>query len=267
MTGLPSILRQILHSKAEEVRQRSAVTPLRELVAAIADLPDCRGFKQALIKKKAENRPGVIAEIKKASPSKGVIRENFNPADIARSYAAAGASCLSVLTDQQYFQGSEDDLRKARAACILPVIRKDFILDPWQVYESRWLGADAILLIVAALEQTRLNEFTGLAVEAGLDVLVEVHNEDELKLGLDTGATLIGINNRDLHHFTTDLTTSESLAKLVPDDRVVVSESGIHTHEDVQRLQQAGINSFLVGEVFMRADDPGAALRALFFGP
>lgn len=265
MTDLPSILRRILNTKAEEIQTRSAETPMREMVSAVADLPECRGFEQALVNAKAENRPGVIAEIKKASPSKGVICEDFRPVEIAGSYAAAGASCLSVLTDQQYFQGKDDYLRQARGACILPVIRKDFVIDPWQVYESRWLGADAILLIVAALEQTRLNELADVAADCGLDVLVEVHNEDELLLGLETGVKLIGINNRDLHNFSTDLATSEALATLVPHDRLVITESGIHTHEDVQRIQKAGINTFLVGEAFMRAQDPGAALRAMFF--
>jgi indole-3-glycerol phosphate synthase len=263
--GLPSILRQILRTKADEICQRSELMPLRELVAACADLPACRGFQQALLDAKVQHRPGVIAEIKKASPSQGVIREDFHPASIARSYAENGASCLSVLTDQRYFQGSDECLRQAGAACSLPVIRKDFVIDPWQVYESRWLGSDAILLIVAALEKTRLNELAGLAGEIGLDVLVEAHNEEELCVGLDTGATLIGINNRDLHRFKTDLATSETLAALVPDDRLVITESGIHTHQDVSRMQRAGINTFLVGEAFMRADDPGAALHWLFF--
>jgi indole-3-glycerol phosphate synthase len=264
VSGLPSILEQILATKAEEVRQRSAVTPLVELAAAVASMPECRGFEAALLAANAQNRPAVIAEIKKASPSRGVIRADFHPAEIARSYEDNGATCLSVLTDQEYFQGSSEYMVQARAACQLPVLRKDFIVEPWQVYESRQLGADAILLIVAALEETRLTDLAGVAAELGLDVLIEVHNEEELQSGLKTGAKLIGINNRNLHEFTTDLATSESLVEQVPGDRLVITESGIHTQGDVHRMQRAGINTFLVGEAFMRAENPGLALRELF---
>jgi indole-3-glycerol phosphate synthase len=265
VSGLSSILERILATKAEELRQRSAATPLAELAAAVASMPECRGFEAALLAAKKQNRPAVIAEIKKASPSRAVIRADFHPAEIARSYEENGATCLSVLTDQEYFQGNREYMVQARVACQLPVLRKDFIVEPWQVYESRHLGADAILLIVAALEEARLNDLAGVAAELGLDVLIEVHNEQELQSGLKTGAMLIGINNRNLHEFTTDLATSESLVEQVPGDRLVITESGIHTQGDVHRMQCAGINAFLVGEAFMRAENPGLALRELFF--
>ena len=207
----------------------------------------------------------MIAEVKKASPSAGVIRPDFQPAAIAESYEAGGAACLSVLTDERYFQGHRDYLAEARDACALPVLRKDFIVDSWQVLESRALGADCILLIVAALDDGPLRDLHGHARELGLDVLVEVHDEAELGRALAIDAQLVGVNNRDLHRFATDLGTSERLRPLVPAERTLVAESGIHTRADVARLQRAGINAFLVGEAFMRAKDPGAALRELFF--
>ena len=194
-----------------------------------------------------------------------MIREDFRPAEIAASYEAAGAACLSVLTDEQYFQGADRYLAEARAACTLPVLRKDFMLDPWQIHESRLLGADCVLLIVAALDRGRLQDLDGLARSIGLDVLVEVHDEPELEEALTTDARLVGVNNRDLHHFTTDLATSERLRPLIPDDRLMVAESGIHTAADVARMRDSGVNAFLVGEAFMRENDPGAALRTLFF--
>ena len=213
----------------------------------------------------AATGPAVIAEIKKASPSAGVIREDFKPAEIAASYEAAGAACLSVLTDEQYFQGSDFYLQEARAACALPVLRKDFLVDPWQLFESRLLGADCVLLIVAALSRGQLQDLDGLAREAGLDVLVEVHDETELADALATHATLVGVNNRDLHTFTTDLGATERLRPLLPEDRTMVTESGIHTRDDVARMQACGVGAFLVGEAFMRREDPGAGLRELFF--
>ena len=264
MAEIPSILKRILATKQEEVAQRRASLGLAEVAARAADQPPARGFAGRVLSL-AAGRGAVIAEVKKASPSAGVIREDFDPADIAASYAAAGAACLSVLTDEAYFQGADRYLVDARAACSLPVLRKDFMVDPWQIHESRLLGADCVLLIVAALERGRLQELDGLARDIGLDVLVEVHDESELEDALTTGARLVGVNNRDLHHFTTDLATSVRLRPLMPEDRLMVTESGIHTTADVARLRGSEINAFLVGEAFMREDDPGSALRALFF--
>jgi indole-3-glycerol phosphate synthase len=265
MPQRPSILTEILATKAAEVADRRGRLGLATARAQAADQPPPRGFAERL-RRQASRGPAVIAEIKKASPSAGLIREAFDPAAIARSYEAAGAACLSVLTDEQYFQGADRYLQEARAACALPVLRKDFTIDPWQVYESRILGADCILLIVAALEPDRLQDLHGLALETDLDVLVEVHDEAELEQALACRADLIGVNNRDLHRFTTDLATSERLRPLIPADRAMVTESGIESAEDVARLRSAGIDAFLVGEAFMRAADPGRALRALFFG-
>jgi indole-3-glycerol phosphate synthase len=257
------ILNRILATKAQEVAAGKALRPQRDMAEAARDLPAARGFAQR-IHRVAASGPAVIAEIKKASPSAGVIRADFQPEHIARSYAAGGAACLSVLTDESYFQGAGDYLRQARRACDLPVLRKDFLIDPWQLYESRLLGADCILLIAAALDLARLQELDGLARESGLDVLVEVHDEAELESALTTGAALIGVNNRDLRTFSTDLGTSERLRPLIPQLRIMVAESGIRTRQDVQRLQQADIHAFLVGEAFMRAEDPGEALQSLF---
>jgi indole-3-glycerol phosphate synthase len=261
---LPSILQEILAVKADEVAARSQLRGLRELAAAAADQPPARGFARRL-RAVAQDRPAVIAEVKKASPSAGVIRADFRPAEIAASYAGAGAACLSVLTDERYFQGADRFLVEARAACKLPVLRKDFTVDPWQVYESRVLGADCILLIVAALEPAQLQDLHGLARELGLDVLVEVHDERELEHALATNAGLVGVNNRDLHRFVTELEVSERLRPQIPEDRLMISESGIHSREDVARLTRAGVDAYLVGEALMRADDPGAALQTLFF--
>lgn len=264
MTGVPSILQKILLTKAEEIQARCEQLSLRELSARVADLPSTRGFAQAL-EQAMKTGPGVIAEVKKASPSKGVIREDFRPAEIAKSYAEGGAACLSVLTDEQYFQGADAYLKEARAACGLPVLRKDFVIDVWQLYEARYLGADCVLLIVAALGDGSLQELSALALELGMDVLVEVHNEDELERALTTAAPVVGVNNRDLHTFSTDLGTSERLRPHVPEERLFVTESGIHTPAHIQRMNTADIHGFLVGEAFMRADDPGAELRRLFF--
>lgn len=264
MPEIPSILKKILATKAEEIAHRASRLRLADVRAIAADQPDTRGFA-ARIETLAEAGPAVIAEVKKASPSAGVIREDFRPAEIAASYEAAGAACLSVLTDEQYFKGSDEYLREARAACAIPVLRKDFLVDPWQVFESRALGADCVLLIVAALSRDQLQELDGLAREAGLDVLVEVHNAREMADALTTGATLVGVNNRDLHTFTTDLGTSERLRPLAPPERTLVTESGINSRDDVARLRACGIDAFLVGEAFMRQEDPGAGLRDLFF--
>ncbi|HEX7769110.1 MAG TPA: indole-3-glycerol phosphate synthase TrpC [Dokdonella sp.] len=259
------ILARILSRKAEEVAERRARLPLAELAARIDDLAPTRGFTAALEAKIDAGAPGVIAEVKRASPSRGVIRADFDPAAIARDYAAAGAACLSVLTDADFFQGSEAFLEQARAACALPVLRKDFTIDPWQVYEARAIGADAILLIVAALDDDALLELALLGAELDLDVLVEVHDEAELERALELPAPMIGINNRNLRTFETSLDTSLRLRSMAGDERLLVTESGIHAPEDVTRLRTAGIHAFLVGEAFMRAPSPGAELSRLFF--
>lgn len=264
MSGPSSILTKILANKAGEVAERSRRRGLATVRAQAAEQRPTRGFARRL-QEQAASGPAVIAEIKKASPSAGLIREDFQPAAIAARYEWAGAACLSVLTDESYFQGSDDNLAEARAACSLPVLRKDFTVDPWQIYESRALAADCILLIVAALEPERLQELHGLAREVGLDVLVEVHDEQELEQALACNAGLIGVNNRDLHRFTTDLGTSERLRPLIPKEKTMVTESGIRCPADVERLRRAGVDAFLVGEAFMRVPDPGAALRELFF--
>ena len=261
---MSDILDRILARKVEEIAERSALVPLTELVALATDLPDTRGFAAAIEAKIEAGLPAVIAEIKKASPSKGVIRADFTPAEIAQSYELGGATCLSVLTDADFFQGSEEYLRQARAACSLPVLRKDFTIDPYQVYEARVIGADCILLIVAALDDERLLELSLLAAELDLDVLVEVHDEEELERALQLPAPLIGVNNRNLRTFEVSLDTSLRLRLLAPAERVLVSESGIATGADIARLRAAGIDAFLVGETFMRANDPGAALQQLF---
>lgn len=258
-----SVLSEILQVKAGEVAARSARLPLRELSSRVSDLPPCRNFHEALRARIDAGGAAVIAEIKRASPSAGVICEDFEPATIARQYKNGGAACLSVLTDREFFQGSESDLRQARAACELPVLRKDFILDAWQVYETRAIGADALLLIVAALGDAALAELSALGFELGLSVLVEVHNREELERALVIPGHLLGVNNRDLHRFETRLETSLELAPDVSDHRLVVAESGIHTPADIRRLQAGGINAFLVGESLMRAPDPGAALQEL----
>lgn len=263
MSDIPSILKKILQTKAEEVAARRQLNSQAELAAKIADLQPCRGFAQA-VRERSVSGPAVVAEVKRASPSAGLIRADFQPDAIAASYQRGGAACLSVLTDIQYFQGADEYLQQARAACELPVLRKDFVIDSWQLFESRWLGADCVLLIVAALEEQQLLELDLQAAELGLDVLVEVHDENELELALKTRATLIGVNNRDLHTFTTDLATSERLRPMIPAERLMVTESGIHTRDDVQRMRDADIHAFLVGEAFMRQPDPGAALQDLF---
>ena len=264
MTQASDILQRILRRKAEEVAERRARLPLAELRARLDEAPPPRGFAVALSRCIEAGRAAVIAEVKKASPSRGVLRADFRPADIAVSYAAGGAACLSVLTDRDFFQGDDDCLRQVRTACALPVLRKDFVVDAYQVYESRLLGADCILLIVAALDDVRLREFAALAAQLGLDVLVEVHDAADLARALALKLPLIGINNRDLRTFATRLETTLDLLPAIPPDRVVVTESGIHTVADVQRLRARGVNAFLVGEAFMRAPDPGAELRRLF---
>ncbi|HET6551919.1 MAG TPA: indole-3-glycerol phosphate synthase TrpC [Dyella sp.] len=261
---MTDILQRILTRKTEEVAERSARLPLVELSARVGGLPDTRGFASAIEAKIDAGLPAVIAEVKRASPSKGVIRNDFDPAAIARSYERGGAACLSVLTDRDFFQGSEDFLQQARDACSLPVLRKDFVIDPYQVYEARVIGADCILLIVAALSDAALLELSLLAAELDLDVLCEVHDAEELERALALPVPLIGVNNRNLRTFHTSLETSVELQQLMEYDRILVSESGIHTPDDVALLRDAGINAFLVGEAFMRANDPGAELKRLF---
>ncbi|MCW0453984.1 indole-3-glycerol phosphate synthase TrpC [Xanthomonas sacchari] len=259
------ILRTILARKADEIVERSARVPLAELVARAEAMPPTRGFARALQAAIANGDPAVIAEVKKASPSKGVIRPDFHPADIAVSYEFGGAACLSVLTDEDFFQGHDRYLQQARDACTLPVLRKDFTIDPYQVYEARTLGADCILLIVAALDDLQLAELSSLALQLGMDVLVEVHDIDELERALQVPAPLIGINNRNLRTFEVSLQTTLSMQNAVPRDRLLVTESGILGPDDVALMRGAGVHAFLVGEAFMRAEEPGEALRQLFF--
>ena len=258
-------LTQILETKAGEVAARRAQRTLADLDAV--DAGPVRGFAAALRRKIDAGGYGLIAEVKKASPSKGLIRADFSPADHARAYAAGGAACLSVLTDAPYFQGHEDYLVAARAACALPVLRKDFMIDPWQVAEARAIGADAILIIVAALDDGAMREIEAAAVERGMDVLVEVHDEAELDRALtQLRSRLIGVNNRDLRSFETDLGVTERLAKLVPAGTLLVGESGIANHADCARLARRGVRAFLVGESLMRHADVEAATRALLLG-
>ena len=264
---MSDILNTILARKGEEIAERSARVPLAEVVARAADASPVRGFADALQAAVARGEPAVIAEVKKASPSKGVIRPDFHPADIAVSYELGGASCLSVLTDVDFFQGADDYLRQAREACTLPVLRKDFTIDPYQVYEARALGADCILLIVAALEDAQLADLSGLALQLGMDVLVEVHDIDELERAIQVPVPLIGINNRNLRTFEVSLETTLSMRAAVPRDRLLVTESGILVPEDVALMRGQGIHAFLVGEAFMRAEDPGSELRRLFGTP
>lgn len=261
---MSDILKKILRRKAEEVAERSALVSMRALSQRVEDADPARGFVAAIRRRIAQGQAAVIAEIKKASPSKGLLRADFRPAEIAVSYERAGAACLSVLTDVDFFQGADAYLQQARAASTLPVLRKDFTIDPWQVYESRALNADCILLIVAALDDTQLADLTGLAQHLGMDVLVEVHDAGELERALTLHTPLIGINNRNLHTFETRLETTLELLDRIPADCIVVTESGIHTPDDVARLRASGVHAFLVGETFMRATDPGARLTELF---
>ena len=262
--GTPDILRKIIDRKIEEIDERSRKTSEQQLRDALGSADETRGFAAAIDNKIKAGKAGVIAEIKKASPSKGILRENFYPAEIARSYEQGGAACLSVLTDIDFFQGGDDYLKAARAACTLPVIRKDFIIDPYQVYEARTIGADCILLIVACLEDIQMKELNDLAHELGMDVLIEVHDAGELERALRVSNRLIGINNRNLRTFDLSLETTIELLDRIPEDRIVVTESGIHTPEDVARMRRHDVHAFLVGEAFMRAEEPGEKLKELF---
>jgi indole-3-glycerol phosphate synthase len=262
--NIPDVLERILARKVEEIAERSTARPLAAVREAAAAAYPLRGFRTALAERIARGEPAVIAEAKRASPSKGLLREAFDPAAIAASYARGGAACLSVLTDVDFFQGADAYLQQARAACTLPVLRKDFTIDPYQVWEARALGADAVLLIVAALDDGRLAELNDVAAEAGLDVLVEVHDADELERALRLEPPLLGINNRNLRTFETRLETTLDLLDRVPEGTLLVTESGILAQDDVARMRAAGVHGFLVGEAFMRAEDPGARLAELF---
>jgi indole-3-glycerol phosphate synthase len=264
MTHTPDILKTILAKKAEEVAKRKSGMSIANLEEIAAGVERPRGFYNAMQYKVSARKPAIIAEIKKASPSQGVIREDFQPIIIAQDYAMNGATCLSVLTDKEFFQGSGAYLQMVRERCPLPVLRKDFMIDPYQIHEARALGADCILLIVAALQDELMLELSDTATKLGMDVLVEVHDAEELQRALKLDTKLIGINNRNLRTFETSLQTTLDLKKQIPADRIIITESGIHTHDDVQLMLDNEIYAFLVGEVFMRAASPGQKMRELF---
>lgn len=265
MTNAPDILTKILATKADEISRRKDRMSISDLKSIIQQVEAPRGFANALQTKAQAKQPAIIAEIKKASPSKGVIRENFHPIEIANDYSFHGATCLSVLTDKQYFQGSEVYLQLVREASPLPTLRKDFMIDPYQIYEARALGADCILLIVAALDDGQMLELAQTTAQLGMDILVEVHNSAELQRALVIDTPLIGINNRNLRTFETSLQTTLELKEVIPEDRLVITESGIHTQDDVKLMLENDIYAFLVGESFMRAKHPGQKMHELFF--
>ena len=260
----PTILKKILARKQEEIIERSRAVSVEQLLEKAASASATRGFAAALAAKLAVGESAVIAEIKKASPSKGVIRENFDPAAIARSYAKGGAACLSVLTDVDFFQGADRFLTMAREACDLPVIRKDFIIDSYQIYEARAMGADCILLIVSALNEQQLYELHEVALTMGMDVLIEVHDAEELTTALKLDNPMVGINNRNLHSFDVSLDNTFQLLEQIPSGKIVITESGIHNSDDVAVMRANNVNAFLVGEAFMRSQEPGEKLRELF---
>ncbi len=263
---MTNILDQIIATKHQEVAAGKAAQSISDFRRAIEQQTPCRGFFHAIENQVIKGETAVIAEVKKASPSKGIIRPDFEPVAIAESYLKGGATCLSVLTDEQYFKGSNDYLQAVRKVVGLPVLRKDFMIDSWQIYQSRALGADCVLLIMACLDDEKLVELHDLAGDLGMDVLVEVHDEAEMERALATTAKLIGINNRNLKTFETSLTTSENLVKMVDAERIVVSESGIHHSADIEFLQQSNIHAYLIGESFMRHDNPGEQLHRLISG-
>lgn len=262
---MSDVLKKILARKAEEVAESKTRVTINELREQAGSASPVRGFVASIRSRINQGQSAVIAEIKKASPSRGILRKNFDPASIAASYEQGGAACLSVLTDVDFFQGSPEYLKQARNACSIPVLRKDFMLDPYQVYEARAMDADCILLIVAALDDARMNELAELAHNLDMDVLVEAHNAEELERALKLPVQLMGINNRNLRTFETSLQTTIDLLDKIPDDRIVVTESGILSAIDVELMRSHQVETFLVGEAFMRADNPGAELRALFF--
>lgn len=261
---LTGALKKIMDRKVDEVAERKAKTPLSKIKQQIEEQTEPRGFVTAIEKKLAHDQPAVIAEIKKASPSRGVIREDFFPSEIAKSYEKGNAACLSVLTDIDFFQGADSFLKEVKTASKLPVLRKDFMLDEYQIYESRAIGADCILLIVAALDIPKIRDLNALAIELGLDVLVEVHNAKELDIALELPNKLIGINNRNLKTFETSLETTFSLLPKIGDDRITVTESGINSSDHVAALRGHDVHTFLVGEALMKAEDPGIRLMELF---
>ena len=261
---MSDILNKILETKRQELVNSLQILPLLAVKAMAESLPKPRDFLGAIRAKIAAGKSAVIAEIKKASPSKGIIRENFNPAEIAKSYEAGGAACLSVLTDIEYFQGNPDYLKQARAACNLPVLRKDFMIDAYQVYEARAMGADCILLIAAAIDLAKMRELESVAHTLGMAVLVEVHNGEELDLALQLKTPLLGINNRNLRTFDVTLQTTLDLLPRIPTDKIIVTESGIFTVDDVKLMRENNVHTFLVGEAFMRQPDPGAELSKVF---
>lgn len=265
MNKTPDILKKIIQRKAEEITEHKDHISLTEMEKRSQSASSVRGFVLAIKNKIDAGQAAVIAEIKKASPSKGVMRENFHPAEIAQSYEKGGAACLSVLTDVDFFQGHDDYLQQARSACALPVLRKDFMIDPYQIFEARALGADCILLIAAVLEDAQMQELAELACRLKMDVLVEVHDGEELERVLPLDLPLVGINNRNLRTFETSLQTSLDLLNSIPAGRIVVTESGIHTRDDVALMRKNNINAFLVGEAFMKVEQPGEKLRELFF--
>ena len=262
---MPNILDKILATKREEIRLTSSYRPIEDLQREVGDAPIVRNFEQAIRNKIANGESAVIAEIKKASPSKGVIREQFDPITIAQTYEQNGAACLSVLTDRDYFMGAAEYLVAARSATQLPVLRKDFIVDPYQIFEARCMGADCILLIVAALEQSQMLELEHVATQLGMSVLVEAHSQEEFERAIQLETSLIGVNNRDLRTFETSLETTFGLISALPEDRILITESGIHDRADVILMRERGVFAFLVGEAFMRQTDPGEALKSFFY--
>ena len=260
----PTILKKILARKHEEIAERSAQVTIPQLIEKAKSASAPRGFAAAIAAKIAAGQSGVIAEIKKASPSKGVIREDFDPAAIAESYEKGGACCLSVLTDVDFFQGADEYLKMARSASSLPVIRKDFIIDEYQIYEARAMSADCILLIVSALSEEQLNQLHEVARSLGMDVLIEVHDGAELNIALKLDNPMVGINNRNLHSFEVSLENTYQLLSKIPDDKIVITESGIHSPADVAAMRQHNVNAFLVGEAFMRSEEPGERLAEMF---
>ena len=262
---LPTILKSILESKREEVIAQKKKYSLEDVVENLKKAPRIRPFKKALTKRVEQGLPAVIAEIKKGSPSKGILCERFEPQNIALSYEEANACCISVLTDSQYFYGSDNDLSEVRSVSSLPILRKDFVIDEYQIYHSRVIGADCILLICSALDQEKLVHFNDIALSLQMDVLVEVHDISELEVALSLEKSIIGINNRNLHTFEESLDITFNLINKVPEGRIVVTESGIRSKEDVIRMRERNVNAFLVGEAFMRAENPGEEVKRLFF--